>query len=60
MAQYRVRERSFFQGRGIVEPGEIVEWDGQPGSNLEPVDPEPQPAAAQPRKAKPARRPHRS
>ena len=33
MARYRVRTRSYI-GR-LVEPGDIVEWDGIAGSNLE-------------------------
>jgi hypothetical protein len=36
MAQYRVKERSFINNT-IVEEGEIVEYAGRPGSNLEPI-----------------------
>lgn len=36
MATYRVKERSFINNT-IVEEGEIVEYSGRPGSNLEPV-----------------------
>jgi hypothetical protein len=35
--QYRVLKRSFINDR-LVEPGEIVVYDGKPGSNLEAVD----------------------
>ncbi|MEN9709576.1 hypothetical protein [Caudoviricetes sp.] len=36
MAKYRVKERSFINN-SIVEEGEIVEYSGRPGSNLEPL-----------------------
>ena len=36
MAKYRVLERSFI-GLAIVEPGEVVEYDGEVGDNLAPV-----------------------
>ena len=43
MAQYRVLTKSFVNN-SIREEGEIVEYDGKPGSNLELIkgDPEPQ------------------
>ena len=34
--KYKVLTKSFING-SIVEEGEIVEYDGRPGSNLEPV-----------------------
>lgn len=37
MAQYRVLEKSYIVDR-ICEEGEVVEYGGVPGSNLEPVD----------------------
>lgn len=37
MAQYRVLKKSFI-GNHLREEGDIVEYDGKPGSNLEPVD----------------------
>ena len=37
MAKYRVKEKSFI-GHSIVEEGTIVEYDGVPGNNLEPLD----------------------
>lgn len=45
MATYRVLERSWIGGR-IVEPGELVDFTGEPGANLERIaplasDPEP-------------------
>lgn len=46
MAQYRVNKRSFINN-GLVEEGGIVEYDGIPGSNLDPMD-----AAAKKAKAK--------
>lgn len=42
MATYRVLERSWINGR-IVEPGELVDYTGEAGPNLERVAP---PAAA--------------
>lgn len=33
MAQYEVLEKSFINNR-IVEAGEVVEYDGEPGPNL--------------------------
>lgn len=37
MPKYCVNRRSYIGGC-VVEPGEIVEYDGKPGSNLDPVD----------------------
>lgn len=37
MAQYRVKTKSFVNN-GIREEGEIVDYDGIPGDNLEPMD----------------------
>lgn len=37
MARYRVLETSFLHGR-ILKEGDEVEYDGEPGPNLEPVD----------------------
>lgn len=39
MAKYKVLERSFI-GNRIVEVGEVVEYDREPGENLEPVSDE--------------------
>jgi hypothetical protein len=39
MPRYRVNTRSFINGM-LVEPGVDVEYDGIPGSNLEPLDEE--------------------
>lgn len=36
MAKYEVLETSFINN-AIVEPGAIVEFDGEPGPNLKPV-----------------------
>ncbi len=36
MAKYRVLERSFMHNR-TYEAGDIVEWDGIPADNLEPI-----------------------
>lgn len=36
MAQYKVLEKSFI-GNSLVEAGAIVEYDGEPGPNLEAV-----------------------
>lgn len=37
MAQYKVLERSWINNR-LVEPGEVIEYAGRAGSNLEPLD----------------------
>lgn len=37
MAQYRIKTKSFVNN-GIREEGEIVEYEGIPGDNLEPMD----------------------
>jgi hypothetical protein len=37
MPRYIVTQLSYIGGR-LVEPGEEVEYDGKPGSALEPVD----------------------
>jgi hypothetical protein len=37
MAQYRVLEVSFIDN-SVRQPGDIVEFDGAPSTNLEPVD----------------------
>lgn len=39
MTQYRVLEKSLI-GNEIKEAGEMCEYDGLPGSNLEPIDDE--------------------
>ena len=39
MTKYRVKTKSFIN-HGLVEEGEIVEYDGVPGDNLEPLDEE--------------------
>lgn len=36
MAQYKVLQKSFINNN-IVEEGEIIEYDGKPGTNLEPM-----------------------
>ncbi len=36
MAQYRVKETSFINNK-LVQAGDIVEYDGKPGKNLEPI-----------------------
>lgn len=36
MAQYRVLKKSYIHDR-IYEPGEVVEWGGDPGDALEPI-----------------------
>ena len=36
MAQYKVLEKSFINN-SIAEEGDIVEYDGTPGTNLEPL-----------------------
>lgn len=38
MAKYRVTATSFI-GNTIVREDEVVEYDGTPGDNLEPIDP---------------------
>lgn len=48
MAQYRVLAKSFINN-SIVEEGDVVEYDGKPGSNLELVKAE---AAPAPKKSK--------
>jgi hypothetical protein len=42
MAQYRVIKKSYIHDR-LYEPGEVVEWDGEPGTNLEPLGAEKRP-----------------
>lgn len=37
MATYRVTQRSYINGL-LLEPGATVEYDGIPGSSLEPID----------------------
>ena len=37
MPEYKVAKRSFINGR-LHEPGDIVTYDGEPGSNLVSVD----------------------
>lgn len=37
MAKYKVLELTFMRDR-LVEPGEMIDYDGVPGPNLEPVD----------------------
>ena len=37
MAQYRVLKTSYIDGR-LREEGEIIEYTGKAGSNLEPLD----------------------
>lgn len=44
MASYRVVERSFINNT-IAEEGEVVEYDGEAGPNLEPVKAERKKAA---------------
>jgi hypothetical protein len=46
MTQYRVLEKSLI-GNEIKEEGEMCEYDGLPGSNLEPVDDEGRAKAAE-------------
>lgn len=48
MAKYKVLVQSFINNK-IVEAGEIVEYDGRPGTNLEPIEPK---KMAQPDRAK--------
>ena len=38
MTKYLVNRRSWFPTLGLVEPGTPVEWDGLPGTNLDPTD----------------------
>jgi hypothetical protein len=40
MARYTVLERTFINGT-VANPGEVVEYDGQPGSSLQPMDTSP-------------------
>jgi hypothetical protein len=42
MAQYRVIKKSYIHDK-LYEPGEVVEWDGDPGTNLEPLGAEKRP-----------------
>ena len=42
MAQYRVLKKSYIHDR-IYEPGEVVDWDGPQGTNLEPIGNEKRP-----------------
>lgn len=49
MPKYRVLAKSFIHNT-IVEEGEVVEYDGRPGSNLELIEE----AKQKPVKAKPA------
>lgn len=37
MPQYRVTEKSFINN-ALREPGEVIDFDGIPGRNLEPMD----------------------
>lgn len=37
MARYRVLETTFMNGR-ILKEGDEVDYEGEPGSNLEPID----------------------
>ena len=37
MSRYRVKELSFI-GNSLRHPGEEVDYDGEPGANLEPID----------------------
>lgn len=39
MPQYKLHARAFING-SQAEPGTVVEYDGTPGSNLEPLDDE--------------------
>lgn len=47
MAQYRVLEKSFIDN-AIREVGDIVEYVGEPGQNLEPMAPAPVKGKAKP------------
>lgn len=42
MPQYRVLKKSYIHDR-LYEPGEIVDWDGPQGTNLEPIGSEKRP-----------------
>jgi hypothetical protein len=42
MAQYRVIKKSYIHDK-LYEPGEVVEWDGPQGTNLEPIGNEKRP-----------------
>lgn len=42
MAQYRVIKKSYIHDR-LYEPGEVVDWDGPQGTNLEPLGNEKRP-----------------
>ena len=53
MARYKVKERSYINNR-VVEAGEIIEFAGKPGKNLEKIEaaakvapPAPAPAPAE-------------
>ena len=48
MAKYKVLAQSFINNT-IVEVGEVVEYDGRPGTNLELIEPK---KPAQPERAK--------
>ena len=50
MAKYRVLQKSFINN-AIVEEGEIVDYDGEPGPNLEIVADEAAPAKGKGKKA---------
>jgi hypothetical protein len=39
MAKYRVLQKSFIDS-ALVNEGDIVEYDGEPGHNLELIEPE--------------------
>jgi hypothetical protein len=52
MAKYRVTELSFI-GHSIRQPGDIVDFDGEAGPNLEPFEEEEAPSKPA-RKSKPA------
>jgi hypothetical protein len=39
MAKFLVKEQSFIDNK-VVEAGAEIEYDGFPGPNLEPIDPE--------------------
>lgn len=43
MAKYRVLTKSFI-GNTLVEEGAVVDYDGEPGPNLEPMPEEAPPA----------------
>lgn len=47
MPKYRVLEPSFINN-ALVKEGDIVEFDGIPGSNLEPIDKAAKSAASSP------------